>query len=488
MKQFIIIPLILCSTLLGAQNSIDALRYSRINPEGTARFQGMGGAMGAIGGDFSSITFNPAATAVYRNSEFTFSTAFNFNQQESNFQNELNTAEKLNFNLGNIGYVGSYKGDPNGWKNYSFAVGYNRVNSFNSAYRISGSNPSSTIVDSYVNQLNQGQPNVADVEAYAYPFGPSQAYWLYLIDPVGNQYARRLDFQESILQTKRIETTGRQSETFFSFGGNYLDRLYLGGTIGMQNIRFEQTYSFEETYTYDPPPMTGENLPTSYLEQSELVTTGTGINFKIGGIYRITNELRIGASVHTPTFFGLTDSYVFSSDAIFSDTSYLEPEVNSNYNYSLRTPSRYTASLAYVMANRGIFNLDYEYIDYSTARFNDTRDFQFDYSSTNNEINDFLRGTHNVRAGVEVKADPFIARAGIRYEQNPFSNEIALGPDESSMTYSVGGGFRAKNYTIDISYVNTELDRIDNLYDVSPNFARINNRTHQLVFSLGWKW
>lgn len=476
------------SAFVNAQNTVDALRYSRMNYEGSARFQGLGGAMGAVGGDFSSILINPAATGVYRNSEFTFSTAFNFNQQESRFRNDLNSAEKLNFNLGNIGYVGSYKGDPNGWKNYSFAVGYNRVNSFNSAYRIEGSNPSSTIIDSYVNQLNLSRANVADVEAYQFPFGASQAYWLYLIDPVGNQYARRLDFQESIRQTKRVESTGRQSETFFSFGGNYLDRLYLGGSIGMQSIRFEQDYSFEENYTYDPPPMVGENLPTQYNEQANLVTTGTGINFKIGGIYRITNELRIGGAIHSPTFFGLTDSYVFSSDAIFSDTSYIESEQPSNYNYNLRTPSRYTASLAYVLSNRGLINIDYEYIDYSNSRFNDTRDFQYDYSSTNADINDFLNSTHNVRAGLEIKADPFIARAGVRYEQNPFSNLIAQNPDESRMTYSLGGGFRAKNYTIDISYINTELSRIDNMYDVSPNLARLDDRTHQLVFSVGWKW
>lgn len=407
MKKIIVFKLALISLVLNGQNSLDALRYSRLNTEGSARFQAMGGAMGAVGGDFSSILINPAATGVYRNSEFTFSTAFNFNQVESDFQNELTMAEKLKFNLGNIGYVGNYKGDPNGWKNYSFAVGYNRLNSFNSSYRINGSNPSSTIIDSYVNQLNLDQANVADVENYSYPFGASQAYWLYLIDPVGNQYVRRLDFQENILQTKRIETSGRQTETFFSFGGNYLDRLYLGATIGMQSVRFEQNYSFEESYTYDPPPMAGENLAVNYKEQSELLTTGTGINFKIGGIYRVTNELRVGASIHTPTFFGLTDSYLFSSDAIFSDTSYLEPEVSSNYNYKLRTPSRYTASLAYVLANKGLINIDYEYIDYSNARFDDTRDFQYDYSTTNLEINDFLVGTHNVRAGIEIKADPF---------------------------------------------------------------------------------
>jgi hypothetical protein len=60
-----------------AQTASDALRFSYI-PQygGTARTVGVGGAMGALGGDFATISMNPAGLATYRMSEFTYSPGF----------------------------------------------------------------------------------------------------------------------------------------------------------------------------------------------------------------------------------------------------------------------------------------------------------------------------------------------------------------------------------------------------------------------------
>ena len=49
---------------LSAQNNLDALRYSLLDINGSARVQAMGGAFSALGGDVSSIGINPAASAV----------------------------------------------------------------------------------------------------------------------------------------------------------------------------------------------------------------------------------------------------------------------------------------------------------------------------------------------------------------------------------------------------------------------------------------
>ena len=61
MKRLSIIMFSLLVTfILNAQNETDALRYSQIFPAGSARFAGLGGAFGAIGADFSTLSFNPA--------------------------------------------------------------------------------------------------------------------------------------------------------------------------------------------------------------------------------------------------------------------------------------------------------------------------------------------------------------------------------------------------------------------------------------------
>jgi hypothetical protein len=59
-----------------AQDQTDALRYSQLSNGGTARFMAMGGAFTAVGGDASSLAFNPAGIAVFNTSQLTFSPGF----------------------------------------------------------------------------------------------------------------------------------------------------------------------------------------------------------------------------------------------------------------------------------------------------------------------------------------------------------------------------------------------------------------------------
>lgn len=490
MKKIVLILSLVLPWVVQAQNSTDALRYSKTQYLGTARFTAMGGSMGALGGDVSSLIVNPGALGVYRNSEFTFTTAFALNDLSANFRGNTIEENKLNFNIGNIAYVGAYKGDPNGWKNYSFSVGYNRLANFNGQSRILGNNPNSSIIDDYVSILNSNNASTRELNDYAYPFGPSQAYWIYLIDSVApNTHDRYLNFHDNIEQSRRVETRGRQGETYFSFGGNYLDRFYLGGSMGIQNVRFEQETRFTENYTYNPPALPSEFLAKEYQENTDLITTGTGVNFKLGFIYRISNEFRLGGAIHSPTFFGMSEQYTFESSSRFSNGESFEgDQVESNYDYRLQTPMRLNASLAYVLAGKGAINVDYEYLDYSTARLNDVSEFEYDFSASNEGIRNNLAGAHNIRVGAEYFLNPFVLRAGLRLEDNPYADNLSLRPNEKRNTYSLGTGFRAKNYNIDLTYMLSQMEITDPVYFTSDAAAKINQQVHNLIITVGWKW
>ncbi|MCK5442762.1 MAG: UPF0164 family protein, partial [Maribacter sp.] len=73
MKRYLTFIVLLVCAVTSAQNIHDILRYSSENLQGTARFQGMGGAFGALGGDLSALNANPAGSAVFNNSLFTVS-------------------------------------------------------------------------------------------------------------------------------------------------------------------------------------------------------------------------------------------------------------------------------------------------------------------------------------------------------------------------------------------------------------------------------
>lgn len=495
MKKYILTySLLLASFGAFAQNYTDALRYSRMQNIGTARFNAMGGSFGALGGDLSAITVNPAATGVYRNSEFTFTTALSIYDMESTYNSNFGEDSRGNFNIGNIGYVGSYRGDPNGWKNFSFAIGHNRMNNFHKDIRIQGNSmDQSSIIDDYVNYLNQNNVDIETVEEYGSDqtsFGPTQAYWLYLINPLGNnQYEREINNTSSIDQVQSVEQSGHQSETFFSFGGNYQDKLYIGANVSLQKVRYESNRVFNEFYNYEPAATSEDSVGAFYGEETNLLNQGNGFNAKFGLIYKVNESVRLGASIHTPTYFNFDEEYSFDAASEFSEgTTYEEETVFNTWSYKVRTPMRYMASMAYVFKNVGLFNVEYEYVDYSTARFNDRRGFRTDYSESNLDIRNTLKATHNLRFGAEYRLEPFVIRGGFRYEDNPFQSNLVFKPDESRKTYSLGSGYRSQNYNIDLTYMYSEWQNVTPLYESVPSEALVDNKHHQIMLTVGWKW
>ena len=85
-KKFIyVLACAFISTSMFAQDAYDALRYSEQYAEGTARSVAMGNAFVALGGDMGGLSVNPAASAVYRYSEFMFTPTLTVANSESDY-------------------------------------------------------------------------------------------------------------------------------------------------------------------------------------------------------------------------------------------------------------------------------------------------------------------------------------------------------------------------------------------------------------------
>src|ERR1035437_8662519 len=108
-KILIAITAIVLPVAVIAQSAVDAIRYSAIYFGGTARYSSMGGAFGAIGADFSTLSTNPAGLGVYRKNEFTFTPSFYTGKTSSTFDGKTSDVQKYNFNLGNLGMVWAMK-------------------------------------------------------------------------------------------------------------------------------------------------------------------------------------------------------------------------------------------------------------------------------------------------------------------------------------------------------------------------------------------
>ena len=80
-----------------AQDISDAMRYSQDNLQGTARFRAMGGAFGALGGDFSSLNVNPAGGAVFTASQFSATVNSTNIKNKTNYFGSGNTEKENSF-------------------------------------------------------------------------------------------------------------------------------------------------------------------------------------------------------------------------------------------------------------------------------------------------------------------------------------------------------------------------------------------------------
>ena len=289
-----------------AQNEVDALRYSQLEFSGTARYNSMGGAFGALGGDFTTLSTNPAGIGVYRRSELSLTTGFNSNAYSSTYLGTQSDASRGNVNIGNIGWISNYNSEKTtGWVSGSFGIGYNRLADFNSNVRIVGTNEESSLLDVYRNRV-QGV-NWGDVDTGGfYDFGASLAWQTVLIDTFLGEtnYITQIPFygQQQIIDQ---ETSGRVGETVIAFGGNYENRLYLGGTFGISSVRYNRESTFEEVL----PAGDTSTFLNDFTFRENLNTRGNGYTLKIGAIYRLTDYLRLGAAVHSPTWMVLEDRY-----------------------------------------------------------------------------------------------------------------------------------------------------------------------------------
>lgn len=246
--------LALISVTALAQNETDALRYSQTSPTGTARFAAVGGAFGALGSDFTTLSFNPAGIAFYRSSELSFTPSLYNSTSTADYLGTKTKDNKLNFNFGNIGMVKTWirnkEGSTYGWLNFNFGIGYNRLNSFQNRVSIEGRNFNHSIADAFASQAHGTHYN--DLPN-SNPFDANLAWYTYIIDTASGENSVYNTPMGNYGQLQKLQATTRGSlgETVISFGGNYSNKLYLGATIGIPSVRYTQEKVYEETDDLD---------------------------------------------------------------------------------------------------------------------------------------------------------------------------------------------------------------------------------------------
>lgn len=439
-----------------AQNDIDAMRYSQITFGGTARFASMAGSMGALGGDISCLSFNPAGIAIYRTTELSISPSIFSQTTSSTYNNTSSSDRKLNFNFGNIGLVTSInitgKKNNSSWESINFGFGYNRTNNFHNRINIQGNNKTSSLLDTYVANANGHTSSDFD------QFSTGLAWQTYLINPdsSNNLLYNHVITNYGEYQKKSVTSKGSMGETVISFGGNYKSKVYVGATIGIVNAKYIEESVYEEVDEKD----TIKDFKSFSFSQN-LTTKGNGINFKMGVILKPSDWLRIGAAIHTPTSLSLKDDYNSSMKSDLDDgVAYDTVSPKGSFDYRITTPFRAIGSIGFIINKNALLNAEYEFIDYTYAEIHSSPDY---FATVNSTIRSKYTSTGNIRLGAEVRFDPISFRAGYALYGSPFKDGENKAADRSS--YTAGIGFRENNYFLDFAYVLTKRSEYSYLYD-----------------------
>ena len=131
--------LTMSASALFAQTQYDAARITGTELNGTARFVGMGGAMGALGADISVIGTNPAGIALFRSHNVSTSFGFNKNMTSSTFNGTKVNDSRTKASFDQIGFVYSNKiGNKTNLRYLNFGFNYHKAANFNRQFTSKG--------------------------------------------------------------------------------------------------------------------------------------------------------------------------------------------------------------------------------------------------------------------------------------------------------------------------------------------------------------
>jgi hypothetical protein len=482
-----------------SQEAKDLVLFSQYFAGGTARSAGMSGAFGALGGDLSTLSTNPAGLGIYRGSEFSLSIAPTFVNVQSSLTGGTFKEKYSHVSLNNIGYAHTWNfAKETGVQSVTFGLAYNKLSDFSSSAYVNTS-VSSSMLNDFTWEANHSGKNdgpVASDNLNAFYEGPAND--TYAIDDDGtggytNDYSLAGNrFNQAMKRT--MQTRGGIGEYAISLGTNINNKIYLGATWGIHDITYTEEYRHNEVPQF--------NYLDEFSFHSNYSITGWGMNFKVGAIYRPISLLRFGVAVHTPTRYKLRSELATEMEAWYNtpptvdnnDTYYSAESPIGNNKFTARTPWRFSASAAAIIGTVGLVSIDAEYVDYSSANYLPNAD----YGDINNTASRELKGAFNLKGGTEFHiVGPLSLRAGVAYYGTPYQKEYF---DDSHfknagiLSYSGGVGFKWRSCYIDLAYVYTDYPNyFYDLYRSNPDTnewlsAITKKKANTVSFTFGLKF
>ena len=525
MKKILVVGLALAlsaglTNQLYAQSESTALSLAQQHDaRGSARYQALSGAMGAIGADFSSIHQNPAGLSYFRSgSKLSLSLAHS-TYGANNVWNGTSTSlsDKNRLHIDEISYVSNFT--TGSGMNVAYGIGIQnngRMQRRTDAFTQFGAGANlSSLADYSAATLNNIKPMpILDKGTGNYSIAPwisafgYEAIW-HQYDVNKKRYVSA--YQNSPLVDAELifNEVGATSNFDFALAAEFSPSFSLGGSVSFTTLDYEYTSLYKEKHSGVDAKAGQYGLS---LDSKQSIS-GLGVRFAVGALVRPVEALRLGASIYSPVFYSnmRLDSYVQAfgvSELIkvdpFAGRERIGASQDSHSTFGFSTPWRFTLSGAYVFGRRAILSADYEYQNYAGTRLRNAVEDDYDYgsssniySSDNDAIKEDFGGTHTWRLGLEYNLSRRLAlRLGYKTVSAPdyvseLKKDIPVIEVQVAGTavhyrlpgalnnYSVGLGYKlSPKWTLDLAYSYSEqamkvgaFPFIRDTRDVSANSA-----------------
>ena len=492
-----------------AQETYENTKLIDNDLNGTARYVGMGGAMEALGADLSTIGTNPAGLGLFRKGKADLS----FGLVNQTGMNKFNSLSKTNMSFDQIGVVFNLSKTPNA----SFNIGFNYHKSrnfdqlLNAANTLNNASQNKLTYQKYRNQVFKERKDLTY----------SQLDALYMDNLLyDNRTKKYYNFPASDYLYNQ-ENKGYIGEYDMNLSANLNDRVYLGLTMGIHDVHYKGYAEYTENFVPN-----ANNIPGLTLNDSREIT-GTGFDVKLGAIVRPMAEspFRLGAYIHTPVWYDLTTSnYTVLTDGT------ARPNVGETYDFRVNTPWKFGLSAGTTLADRIALGATYEYAAYNAmqTRIKDGGTYDWYYGTyyesshndraMNNHTEDALKGQHTLKLGAEARiTDHFSLRAGYNYLSALYKDAaVKDGSLNSPGTYyasstsyvnwkdtnrfTFGLGWNVWRFNIDLAYQYNQQNgtfypfmdyhegSAPSVEDNIANPTQVNNKRHQLLLTMGYKF
>ena len=506
----------------GAQSQYDAARFMGSELNGTARFVGMGGAMGALGGDISVMGTNPAGIGIYRSNDVAFSFGFNNTAAKSNFNASVMKDDRTRASFDQIGFVYSNKiGNNTSLRYVNFGFNYQKRKNFNKVFSMGGNLDGFSQTWQMATMLNTldnfGEQDFDALWDAGNPYTSSNWYGVPYLSAMGVRTGLvtyeggepRMWGWNGANNNYYSREEGGINQYDFNVAFNIEDRVYLGATLGVYDVNYTRYSSYTENLLDDKGADNGY-----YNLENWMNTEGTGIDLKLGIIARPfeSSPFRIGFAVHTPVWYDLTDRYTAN---LYADVLTMEAPINENlsdylkpeyvWSYQLTTPWKFNVNMGTTIGNSIALGAEYEYEDYSAAKLEDTDGRELNGTEA---IKQTLQGIHTLRFGLEARIAPqFSFRAGYNYQTaafvgDSFKNVVddETRPDseynntKSKSTFTFGLGYRRSIIYADLAYkydmYKSNFYAFEDYRESSGQLeylpaTKVDNSRHQLLLTIG---